>query len=71
MYSTTPHQWFRSDILIDFLYTVLYSLTTVKFEMRVFYSLGVLLSTWSCLAAAFTNPIKNGSDPQIAYYDGM
>lgn len=39
--------------------------------MRASYSLGVLLSIWSCLAAAFTNPIKNGSDPQIAYHGGM
>lgn len=39
--------------------------------MRAVHILGLLLSTWSCLAAAFTNPIKNGSDPQIAYHDGM
>lgn len=39
--------------------------------MRVSSTVGLLLSTWACLATAFTNPIKNGSDPQIAYHDGM
>lgn len=39
--------------------------------MRALNFLGVLISTWSCLAVVFTNPIKNGSDPQIAYHDGM
>ncbi|KAF5003290.1 hypothetical protein FDECE_10141 [Fusarium decemcellulare] len=34
-------------------------------------SLAVLLSAWACFAAGFVNPIKTGSDPQIAYHDGM
>ncbi|KAJ4329292.1 hypothetical protein N0V84_000187 [Fusarium piperis] len=39
--------------------------------MHVFSTFSTLVGLWSSLAAGFTNPIKTGSDPHIAYHDGM
>jgi hypothetical protein len=39
--------------------------------MHVFSTISALVGLWSCLAFGFTNPIKTGSDPHIAYHDGM
>ncbi|KAI8716560.1 hypothetical protein NCS52_00950100 [Fusarium sp. LHS14.1] len=39
--------------------------------MHAFSTISALVGLWSCLASGFTNPIKTGSDPHIAYHDGM
>ncbi|KAM0421245.1 hypothetical protein ACHAPT_010967 [Fusarium lateritium] len=39
--------------------------------MHSYSTLLTLVGLWSCLASGFTNPIKTGSDPHIAYHDGM
>lgn len=40
-------------------------------NMHALSSLATLVSLCSGLTAAFTNPIRTGSDPQIVYVDGL